>query len=143
MPSGCLTAACPSLTRVIIIHLQFIKGSLSSDFLKNCKDVKPNFEAIILFMKRFPCLRSYLLKKMMKVKTKTNSSSKMWLSSEYLFIFYFHPPGYSVAAQARNLVREKKITYLKKFGFTFIPGGTSILDHRVQYIPNKLLLFWK
>jgi hypothetical protein len=51
LPSGCLTAACPSLTRVIIIHLQFIKGSLSSDFLKNCKDVKPNFEAIILFMK--------------------------------------------------------------------------------------------
>ena len=29
-----------------------------------------------------------------------------WLSSKYLF-FYFHPPGYSVAIQARKSVLEK------------------------------------
>ena len=30
------------------------------------------------------------------------------------YFFYFHPPGYSVATQARKLAHEKN-TYLKKY----------------------------
>ena len=59
------------------------------------------------------------------MKISTFSTFNSWKYGTYsknlafksVFGFYFHPPGYSVAAQARKLVYEKN-PFLKIVGFT-------------------------
>ena len=71
------------------------------------KNLKSKFFQVSIFIiNQFPCLSSYWVAR--RVKEKKNLS---------MYVFFFHPPDYSVAAPARKLVHDKN-TYLKKFGFT-------------------------
>ena len=47
----------------------------------------------------------------MKVKSKAKfvqASNIIWINFEQVFVFCFHPPGYSVADQGRKLIHDLK-----------------------------------
>ena len=73
----------------------------------------------IFFIPPFSCLSGYYWvysSSQEEERKKQILTQKPIFSSKYMF--FFHPHGYSVATQAWKQRNEKKLTYLKKFGFS-------------------------
>ena len=56
-----------------------------------------------------------------------------------VFGFYFHPPGYSVAAQARKLVYEK-YPFLKIVGFTDLDINQNYFKIVLETVDKKIAI---